>query len=502
MAFGLRKVEPEEMGTGGVASTLLRMAIPTAVAGLLMTLFQVVDMLFISWLGTSQVSGVGLAFPVIFFVYAVGQAAGVGSSILISRHLGERKPSASRVALEQALLISVCIGGAFTICSPLVVRPLLVMMGARGDVLLHSEAYLSRILLGAVLFHVALVADSGLRSQGNTMTGMKIAVLGNAVNLLLDGFFIFGPTHLPRGMPDVPVLRELGQLYVRWGFDLGVQGGATITVLCRLLTVALLLRSLWSRKSHVRPFVHSARRLRFDASVLRRIYALGLPATFSIVGMSLSALLINLILIHINGGADGQTLVGEAAVGAFFIAHRMEMFAFMPVFSLGSALVPMVSYNMGAGDPARCRRAIVVGCLMAGSAMAAVGVVLFAFPRQFFTVFTNAEDMIDMGSQYLRINSLSYFVIGCDVMLSSGLQGLGRSDLSMVAQLIRTILVKVPVAWILSWGLGTTGVWIASPISTAACFIFALTAMRMLLRRMRQTAAPLPAAPGIAESGP
>jgi MATE family, multidrug efflux pump len=497
MAFGLRKVEPEEMGTGGVASTLLRMAIPTAVAGLLMTLFQVVDMLFISWLGKSQVSGVGLAFPVIFFVYAVGQAAGVGSSILISRHLGERNPKASRVALEQALLISVCIGGAFTACSPLVVRPLLMIMGPSSDVLIHAEAYLSRILLGAILFHIALVADSGLRAQGNTMTGMKIAVLGNAVNLLLDGFFIFGPNHLPHGMPDVPVLRELGQLYVHWGLDLGVQGGATITVLCRLLTVALLLRSLLSRRSHIRPFLHAPRRLRFDAPVLKRIYTLGFPATVSIVGMSVSAFLINLILMKVNGEE-----VGKAAVGAFFIAHRMEMFAFMPVFSLGSALVPMVSYNMGAHDPDRCRRAIVVGCLMAGSTMAAVGVVLFAFPRQFFTIFTNAEDMIDMGSQYLRINTLSYFVIGCDVMLSSGLQGLGRSDLSMVAQLIRTIIVKVPVAWVLSWGLGVTGVWIASPISTAACFVFALTAMRILLRRMRQGAGLPPAVPEIAESGP
>lgn len=489
MAFGLRRVHPEEMGTGHVARTLLRLAIPTAVAGILATTFQMVDILFIGWLGTDQVSGVGFGFPVIFFIFAIGQAAGVGVSILVGRYLGAGNQIEARRSLEQALLISACVGGVISALAPLVTVPILGLLGTPESVLPYGAAYLSRILLGCLMFHVGLVADAGLRAQGNTMTGMRVALLGNTLNLVLDGFFIFGPNNQPTSMPGVWGLPALGRLYTDWGLDLGVQGGATITVLCQVLVVALLLRSLWSQRSHVRPFVHSDRPIRFRWKILGRIYAMGLPATVSIVGMSLSGMLVNGILVGVPGESAG-TAIGVTAVGAFMVASRLEMFAFAPIFSLGSALVPMVSYNVGARNTDRCRRVILIGCLMAGSAMAVVGLVLFAFPRQFIAIFNNAPDMIDLGSDYLRINTLSYFIIGCDVMLSSGLQGLGRPGLSMVAQLIRAVIVKVPVAWGLSMVLGVTGVWWSSPISTAACFLFASSVMWILLRRALAGARP------------
>ena len=489
MAFGLRRVHPEEMGTGPVGPTLLRLAIPAAVAGLLATTFQMVDILFIGWLGVGQVSGVGIVFPVIFFTYAIGQAAGIGVSILVGRHLGAGNELEARRSLEQALLISACVGGMISVLAPLVTQPLLQLLGTPDSVLPYGQAYLSRILLGGLLFHVGLVADAGLRAQGNTVTGMRVSLLGNALNLVLDGFFIFGPNNPPTSMPNVWGLSTLGRLYQEWGLDLGVQGGATITVICQVLVVSLLLRSLWSKRSHVRPFVHSDRSLRFRWAILGRIYAMGLPATVSIVGMSLSAWLVNLILVNIPGGS-GETAIGVTAVGAFMVASRLEMFAFAPIFSLGSALVPMVSYNVGAHNTERCRRVILTGCLMAGSAMALVGLVLFAFPRQFIAIFNNTPAMIDLGSDYLRINTLTYFFIGCDVMLSSGLQGLGRPGLSMVAQLLRAVVVKAPVAWALSRILGVTGVWLSSPISTAACFVFASSVMWILLRRAMAGARP------------
>jgi putative MATE family efflux protein len=470
------------MGTGGVVATLLRMAVPAAIAGLLATTFQMVDMLFIGWLGKDQVTGVGFAFPVIFFTFAIGQAAGVGVSVLVGRHLGAGHEHDARRSLEQALLISACVGGVISVVSQVATGPVLSLLGAPDAVAPYGVAYLSQILLGCLVFHLGLVADAGLRAQGNTLTGMRVALLGNAINLVLDGFFIFGPTNRITAMPDWPGLRQLGDLYEQYGLDLGVRGGAAITVICQCLVVVLLLRSLWSHQSHVRPFVHSDAPWRFRWDVIKRIYAMGLPATVSILGMSFSGMLVNGILTGLVDPDTGAE-IGVTAVGAFMVASRLEMFAFSPIFSLGSALVPMVSYNVGARNIRRCRETIVKACLLAGSAMAAVGVVLFLFPRQFMTLFNSDPGMVSLGTEYLRINTLSYFIIGCDVMLSNGLQGLGRPDLSMVTQLIRAVLVKVPVALGLSLVLGVTGVWLSSPISTAACCVFATTVTWRLFRR-------------------
>ena len=486
MALGLRRVEPEEMGTGPVARTLLRMAIPSVVAGLLATTFQLVDMLFISWLGKDPISGVAMGLPVLFFIFAIGQAAAIGVATLLSRRLGQRDHAGAQTVLNQALLISFCVGGCISLLSPLLARPILVMLQTPTGILEYGHAYLSRILLGVVLFHMSLTADAGLRAQGNTMTGMRIGILGNLVNLLFDGFFIFGSNNLPVGMPDIWGLRHLGQLYVSWGFDLGVQGGATITVLCRLLTVALLMASLWSRHSRVHPFVPWRGLPRFNWPVLGRIYALGLPATVSVVGMSVSAALVNVILVGLD----------ETAVGVLFISHRIEMLAFMPIFGLGGAVVPMVGYNLGAGNLHRCRRVIVTSCVIAGSAMALAGAVLFCFPQVFLRAFTNDPDMLAMGTTYLRINSPSFFIVGCDVMLSNGLQGLGRATLSMLTQLLRAVIVKVPAAWLLGMAMGVTGVWWSQPISTGVCFVFASILMWRVLRRLTAKASHATAAPG------
>jgi len=245
MAFGLRRVEPHEMGTGRVAAVLMMMAVPSMVAGLLATTFQLVDTLFISWLGEPQVRGVAMGMPVLFIVFAIGQAAAVGVATLVSRLLGQREHEGACHVLEQALLVSLLVGGTVSALSPVLARPILVFLGTPPDSLSFGELYMSRILIGAVLFHVGMTADAGLRAQGNTMTGMRIALVANALNLVLDGFFIFGPENLPAGMPHAwgagPYLADL---FVAWGLDLGVQGGATATVLSRLLAVVLLLTSL------------------------------------------------------------------------------------------------------------------------------------------------------------------------------------------------------------------------------------------------------------------
>jgi len=481
MAFGLRRVEPHEMGTGGVARTLLMMAVPSMVAGLLATTFQLVDTLFISWLGEPQVRGVAMAMPVLFVIFAIGQAAAIGVATLVSRLIGQREPEGARSVLEQALLASLVIGGLVSMLSPVLAWPILMAMKTPPDSLHFGELYMSRILLGVVLFHVGLTADAGLRAQGNTMTGMRIAVLANVLNLLLDGFFIFGPDNLPAGMPHAwGAGRFLADLFTMWGLNLGVQGGATATVLSRLLGTALLLVSLWSRRSHVRPFVPWRGLPRFDGRVLREVYRLGFPATVSILGMSASAALVNVILVGLD----------PTAVPAFFIAHRLEMFAFMPMFALGGAVVPMVGYNLGASNIARCRRIIVTSCVLAGGLMAPIGLVLFLFPEAFLGIFGPEPSMLQMGTAYLRINTLSYAIVGCDIMLSNGLQGLGRPDLSMLAQLLRTVIVKLPGAWLLGMAVGVTGVWISSPVSTATCFIFASMVTWWLLKRLSSRVAP------------
>ncbi len=474
MSALVRRVEPHEMGTGRVFPVLVRMALPMILSGLLSTTYQLVDMLFISWLGRDQVTGVGAAFPVMFFIFAIGQAAAIGAGITVSRRLGEKRTLEARHSLEQALLASVLVGGIFSLLAPFVAGPLMSMLGAEGNVHSMGVLYLERILLGVVVFHLMLTADSGLRSQGNTMTGMKIALLINFINLALDGFFIFGPNNLPVRMPQVWPLENLAQLYVAFGLDHGVQGGATTSVLAHALGAGMMLIALRHPRTAVRPFISLRDGLRLRPRLLGTLYLLGLPATVSIIGMSASGMIINRILFGLN----------EAAVGVLMIANRIEMLAFVPIFCIGAATIPLCGYNLGAGRIDRCRSVIVSGALTASGLMGLAGLVLFLFPGVFLSAFTSDPELLAMGSRFLRINSLSYFIIGVDVVLSNAFQGLGRPELSTLVQLVRTLIVKVPMALLLASLFGVGGVWWSFPISSFACFLVASLLMWRLLQRL------------------
>ncbi len=475
MSFGLRKLEPHEMGTGGVVRTLIRLAVPSVLAGILATAYELVDGLFISWLGKDQISGMGMGAPVLFMTYAIGAAVGLGVAALVSRLLGQNDREGARNVLNQALLISFLVGGTLSVVGPLVARPLVELLGASGDVLDYGGLYIRRAMLGAVFMHVGLAAEAGLRAQGNTMTGMRVSILGNVGNLILDGFFIFGPGNPAVNAPQVWGLKHVADFFTNHGLDLGVQGGATASVLTRLLVVALLLASLCSQRSTVRTALPWRIRPRDFWRTAGRIYRFGMPVTVSIMGMAFSAAIINIIL----------TRHTQTAVGVLAIARRLEMLAFVPIFSMHGAVVPMVGYNLGANLLGRCRRVIVSACLIAGVLMGAFGLLLLVFPRSVLSLFTQNEEMLTMGVSYLRINTWCYFFVGCDIMLSAGFQGLGRPGLSMLVQLLRAVIVKIPVAWLLSLFLGVTGVWISSPVSTIACFVTGTIIMIVLLRRLR-----------------
>lgn len=470
----IKRVEPHEMGTAPVTSILLRMALPMILAGLLSTAYQLVDMLFVNWLGPDQRTGFGASLPVVFFIFAIGQAAAIGGGILISRRLGEQRMGDARQTLEQALIAAFIVGGTLSLFGPAAITHVLTAMGAEGTVHQMAILYLHRLMFGTLFFHLMITADSCLRAQGNTMTGMKVGLLVNIINLILDGFFIFGPNNLPTQMPQVWPLENLGELYVRYGFDFGIQGGATTTVLAQMIGATLLIGALLNRRTVVRPFIQFKRGLKLRGGTLINIYLLGLPATVSIIGMSISGFLINSILLGID----------DLAVGIMATANRIEMVVFVPIFCIGASTIPLCGYNLGAKKIVRCRQIVVRGAILASVFMGTAGLVLFAFPRFFLSIFSTEPQFLDMGSEFLRINSLIYFVIGVDIVLSNAFQGLGRPALSTLVQLIRTLFVKVPAAWLLAGFFGVTGVWWSFPISSVACCITAILLMWYVLRQL------------------
>ncbi|MDI9584722.1 MAG: MATE family efflux transporter [Acidobacteriota bacterium] len=445
----MRRLDSHEMGTGKILPTLVTLGLPAAAGGVMQTLFEVADTLFVSRLGKEQISGVGLIGPVMFTAFAVSQAVNVGIAASVSRHLGAKEPDKARDIVNHGLVISLVVGAALTLLLLLLLEPILRWMGGDHAIIEYSRQYAGIMFAGIFMMHLGAAADGALRAQGNTVSPMKIGIISNVANIILDWYLIFG----------------LG-----WG----VRGAAVATVLTRSLMALALLARLCSRESEVRPGRVPGMTGFWRWPVVVSIYWLGLPASIGMAAMSLSMVFINALMVTIN----------PFSVGMLAIAFRIEGFAFTPVFGLFSAVVPMVGYNLGSGAIQRCRATIWTAAGLAATLMGAVGAIIFAFPAFAFGVFTRDAELLPMGVEYLRVQMPVYPLIGASIMMSAGYQGLGMTWMAMLSHLLRNIVLKVPMAYWFAAAWGLTGVWWSFPASTVVTAVIFVWAMYVILERL------------------
>ncbi len=439
------------MGSGPILRTLVLLGLPAVTTGITQTLFEVVDTWFVTQLGPDHITGVGLIGPIMFTAFAVSQTVNVGVAAMLSRRLGQKRPDLARDVLNHGLLLATVIGLGLSVFLILCRGLVLDWLGASGAIRSYADQYSSIIFVAIVFMHIGAASDAALRAQGNTVTTMKVGVTANIANIILDRILIF----------------DLG---------MGVVGAAWATLVCRGAMAVVLLGCLWMKNTELNPGRIEGQRLFVRWGVVGQIAWIGLPASVGIGAMSGSILFINQLLMSLEAHA----------VGMLMIAWRIESLAFTPVFGLFSAVVPMVGYNLGAHQYHRCARTIWTAAGLSAGVMTTIGAVIWLFPAFFFGLFTSEPKMLSMGIEYLKIMMLVYPIIGIDIMMSAGYQGLGKSWISMLSQIWRNIILKLPFAYWFAAIWGLSGVWWSFPVSTVFSSGIFITIMVLVLRNLQR----------------
>ena len=223
------------------------------------------------------------------------------------------------------------------------------------------------------------------------------------------------------------------------------------------------------------PDVHLRRReIRPHAATIKEIYAVGVP---SIIMQSIGSVMVfgmNKILISFT----------EAATAVFGAYFKLQSFIFMPIFGLNNAMVPIISYNYGAGKPERFRRTIRLSAVTAIAIMC-VGLALFEIiPGTLLGLFSPSEEMLTIGRTALRIIGLTFPLAGFCIVSGSVFQALGTPFYSLIVSVCRQICVLLPVAYLLSLTGRLELVWWSFPIAE----LVSLTLSAIFLRRTLRAA--------------
>ena len=294
-----------------------------------------------------------------------------------------------------------------------------------------------------------------LQSTGKTVLAMVSQGIGAIINIIFDPIFIFGVDAL--GIPAM-----------------GISGAAIATVIGQIIAaiVGLIMNLKLNREIVINPIKY-----RPDLKNIGAIYKIGFP---SIIMQSIGSVM----TVGMNTILLGFEAVGETAVSVFGVYFKLQSFFFMPVFGLNNGIVPIVSYNYGAGKRDRMIKAIKVGCVYAVTIMAIGVAVMNLIPDKLLMLFEATDKLLELGVPALRTISLSFIFAGYCITVGSVFQALGNGVYSLIISATRQLAVLLPVAYLMSLTGKIELVWFAFPAAEIASLLLSTFFLVRIYRKI------------------
>lgn len=426
----------EMMTEAPIPGLIGRLAVPTIISMLITSFYNMADTFFVGKIGTSATAAVGVVFPVMAIIQALGFFCGHGSGNSISRHLGSKDIQSARELAATGFFLAFALGILLMVLGLIFLDPLSHLLGSTETIFPYTRDYLRFILLGAPYMTAQLVLNNQLRFQGNAFYAMIGITSGGVLNVILDPIFIFV-------------------------FDLGISGAAIATILSQFVSFCLLLVGL--RVSKCIP-IH-LRNVRLTALRLREIMGGGLPSLFR---QGLGSITTTTLNIAANP-------YGDAAIAAMSVVSRIMMFANSALIGFGQGFQPVCGFNYGADKYDRVKEAFWF-CVKVSTAVLLGLAVLGGFlSGHLIWIFRNDPDVIQIGTTALRFQCVTFALNGWIIMNNMMMQTMGKTVPATILAASRQGLFFIPALLILPQFLGLTGIQCAQAVSDI--FTFALTTL-------------------------
>lgn len=446
---------PLSLGTDNLSTLLRRYAMPSIIAMVSSSLYNIVDSIFIGQgCGPLAIAGLALTMPMMNLAAAFGAMVGAGSAAITSIRLGQGNRAAAEHILGNVVLLNTIMGVLFTFLGLYFLEELLYFFGASPDTIGYAGDFMRVILYGNVVTHMYLGLNNMLRVSGYPKMAMYLMLLSVAINLALCPLFIFG-------------------------FGWGIAGSAWATVIGQ--TVPLILQIIhFSKPTTFLRFRHGIFRL--SGSIIKSILSIGM-APFMIQ----SCACVVVIIVNNTLATHG----GDLQIGAYGIANRVAFLFTMVVLGLSQGMQPIVGYNYGAKKYDRVRK-ILFMTMAWGTAITTVGfVVCEVFPREVVRLFVSedgsgdATKLIEATVHGMRVLLLMFPVVGFSIIVGNFFQFIGKAKRAIILSMTRQLLFIVPLLLILPKYWGSDGVWYSIPIADAGATLLAAVLLIYQLRKLR-----------------
>ena len=440
----------QELGNAKIWRLLLKYSLPAVVGTVVMAVYNIIDSIVIGHAiaDPNVVSGIAVTFPVMNLGTALGMLIGAGAATRISIVMGQDNKRQAEIILGNSVQLTIIIGVTYITLFAIFITPILKIFGASPNSLPYAREFMLWILPGMVLMNLTFSYNNVMRATGYPSKAMYTNLIGAGMNAILAPIFLFG-------------------------FKWGIKGAAIATDISMLVT-AFFVMSHFFKKDTTLHFVRGTFRL--DWKVISAILYIGMsPFLINVAGSAINALVNNSLLSY--GGDD--------AIASVVVFNRFVTIFVFIVIGICQGMQPILGYNYGSGRFDRLFATLRLA-IVSGVCVTAIGSLTGAFnPRVIAMAFMTDEDQINCAVNCLRITTITFWMVGFQIVGTNFFQSLGMAGRAVFLSLTRQIIFMIPMLFILPPRMGLDGVWACYPVCDFAAAIVTAGMLFVQIRKIK-----------------
>ena len=445
-----------DMTQGPIMRQLILFALPLMLGNVFQMLYNTVDSVIVgNFVSKQALAAIGSTTVIVNMLVFFFNGFSVGAAVVIGRYFGAKNMEKLHAAVETTMAATFILSAVLSVVSVLTVGAMLRFMRTPEDVFADASLYL-KIYLGGISGLLIYNMGSGiLRAVGDSTRPLYFLILTSVLNIVLDLFFVI-------------VLKT------------GIAGAAIATVLAQFLSATLILVLLTRTKDIYRL---SWRELRIDPGILKKIFAVGMPAAIQSVITAFSN-------IFVQGYIN---VFGSDVMAGWSSYNKLDQFIMLPMQSMAMAATTFVSQNIGAGEERRADRGTVSALVLSCGVTGAIAAALIVFAPWSVRLFSPDEKVIEYGVLFIRVNTF-FLLFNCiNHVLAGALRGRGDSRGPMIIMLSTFVALRQIYLFFVTHYVANTPTLVAFgyPVGWMSCCAIELAYFYIRRRKRLQSASRL-----------
>jgi MATE family, multidrug efflux pump len=418
----------KDLSKGKEGKLIFQFAAPMLLGNIFQQLYNIIDSVIVgNVVGKEALAAVGASFPIIFALVSLIIGIAMGSTIVIAQYFGAKDMEKVKRAIDTLYIFiffaSIVVAFFGIVFSNEIFALIKLPIEVRPDANLYMRIYLSGILL----FFGFNATSAILRGLGDSKTPLYFLIIATIANIIFDIVFV---VYLKMGVAGAAIATIIAQ------------GGAFISAILYLNRYHEVINLSW-------------RRLVFDRAIFKKSFKIGYP-----IGIQQASVALGMMAMFwlVNP-------FGTSATAAYAVVFRISSFVSMPAMNFAAALSTFVGQNLGANKPHRIKQGLYATLKMVSVLVTVISVLSIIFRNGLMDLFTNDQEVIRLGAEYILIVSGFYIIFSTMFIIGGVMRGAGDTLIPMFITFIALWIVRVPLCYFLSVRMGLEGIWWGIPIA-------------------------------------